>query len=120
MQIVGGYQTMDKASPLAFRQALMSPYLNGHLSLPLGGQAAAAAAAAAAASAAAASGATSPGNAAMTNLRLSPTLSNRSSEESLETNRPQTQSVSVGQICYDTFCKAGVKQSSKSELRVIF
>lgn len=27
---------------------------------------------------------------------------------------------SVGQICYDTFCKAGVKQSSKSELRVIF
>ena len=24
MQIVGGYQAMDKASPLAFRQALMS------------------------------------------------------------------------------------------------
>ena len=26
MQIVGGYQAMDKASPLAFRQALMSKY----------------------------------------------------------------------------------------------
>ena len=27
MQIVGGYQAMDKASPLAFRQALMSKFL---------------------------------------------------------------------------------------------
>ena len=58
----------------------LGPYLNGHLSLPLPGQAAAIAAAAAAA------GATSPGNPAMTNLRLSPTLSNRSSEESIETS----------------------------------
>ena len=66
------------------------PYLNGHLSLPFGGQAAAAAAAAAAASAAAAAvaaGATSPGaQSGMPNLRLSPALSNRSSEESVETS----------------------------------